>query len=674
MKIGHRITGGFTATLALVLVTGIFGIISISSLGKVAVNIEEFSLPQVAAVTDVERGALKAGLYTKKFLLNRTEENKKAMLNYLASIADSLNKVTEISTKFDDKAGIAAATNAMQNTKLYESLANEGFALLTKNDELTADFRGKGIEVTKLAQDYAALIQEQLASRSGIKDLMTALNDVTKIERFALTCRIKANAYMLDKNPEDLEEMNASANAILKLLDSMEGYQKDPDQLEKIRSARKGTRAYITATKAWVVNNSRLNEGLEKMEEAEGVVSLAAETQASLTSDAAAASALSAVTTADSTRTAIIVVLIFAAIGAVACAMIVVRSIVPHIIKMTGVMTDLAGGNLNVEVPSRDRTDEIGEMATALETFKKNGKETEKLRSEQAVEQQKQLDRAKKVSDLVAGFEKVIAGIVNSVTAASTELQTTAESMSAAAEETSTQSGVVAAASEQATNNVQTIASATEELSSSIKEIQGSVGDSNKMVNQASDQAKSTNEKVKDLAVAAEKIGTVINLINDIASQTNLLALNATIEAARAGDAGKGFAVVASEVKTLAGQTAKATDEIAMQIRGIQDATGASVIAIEGITETVEEVKKTSVVISAAVEEQGSATQEIARNVNETATGTKEISSNIINVSEAAGRTGAAATQVLSAAGELAVNGEELKVQVDTFLREVRSA
>ncbi|MCK4944744.1 MAG: MCP four helix bundle domain-containing protein [Alphaproteobacteria bacterium] len=674
MKIGHRIIGGFTATLALVLIVGVVGIVSLNSLGKVAVDIEGFSLPQVAAVTEVERGALKTGFYTQKFLLNRTEENKKAMLSYLASVVDSLNKVTKISTKFDDKATVAAIASAMQDTKLYETLTNEGLALITKNDELVADFKGKGIEVTKLAQDYAVLIQEQLANTSGIEKLMVALEDVTQIERLALICRIKANAYMLDKKPKDLEEMNTSATAILQLLDRMESYQKDPNQLEKIRSTREGTQAYVKATNAWIVNDGKLKEGLEKMEVAEGAVSFAAETQASLASDAAATSALSAVTTAGTTRTGIIVVLILAAIGAVVCAMVVVRSIVPHIIKMTGVMTDLAGGNLNAEVPSRDRTDEIGEMATAMEIFKKNGKEAEKLRSEQAVEQQKQLDRAKNIAKLVTNFEDVIAGIVNSVTSAATELQTTAETMSAAAEETSTQSGVVATASGQATANVQTVASATEELSASIKEIQGRVSDSNNMVGSASEQATSTNVKMKGLAAAAEKIGTVINLINDIASQTNLLALNATIEAARAGDAGKGFAVVASEVKTLAGQTAKATDEIAMQIRGIQDATGVSVTAIEEIVKTVDEVKKTSVAISAAVEEQGSATQEIARNVNEAATGTKEVSSNIVSVSEASQRTGAAATQVLSAAGELAKNGEELKGQVDTFLSEVRTA
>jgi len=376
----------------------------------------------------------------------------------------------------------------------------------------------------------------------------------------------------------------------------------------------------------------------------------------------------------DNTFKVIMTTVVCVGLVAAVTGLLIGRGISVPIGHMTSTMEVLAKGNLKVDIPAQDYSNEIGKMADALEIFKKNGLENEKLRADQeAQKKQAEADRHKAMLELADNFEKMVGGVVTAITAAATELQTTAETMSAAAEETSTQSGVVAAASEEATTNVQTVASATEELSASIKEIQARVGDSNNMVGSASEQATSTNVKMKGLADAAEKIGTVINLINDIASQTNLLALNATIEAARAGDAGKGFAVVASEVKTLAGQTAKATDEIALQIRGIQDATGVSVMAIEEIVKTVDEVKKTSVAISAAVEEQGAATQEIARNVNEAATGTKEVSSNIVSVSEASQRTGAAATQVLSAAGELAKNGEELKGQVDAFLREVRT-
>ncbi len=374
-------------------------------------------------------------------------------------------------------------------------------------------------------------------------------------------------------------------------------------------------------------------------------------------------------------RDAAIVILVLSILASmIAGAWISKVGIVTPIKILTAAMRKLADSDWTTDVPGTSRADEVGLMANTVEIFKKNGMEAERLRTEAEKEQKRQIARGKKIEKSVADFERIIADIVNTVSAASTELQTTAESMSATAEEASKQSSTVAAASEQATANVQTVASATEELSASVSEIQTRVSQSNEMVRRVSVQADETNKRVNGLTEAASKIGEVIQLITDIAAQTNLLALNATIEAARAGEAGKGFAVVASEVKNLAAQTAKATDEISLQIKSIQHETVSSAEAIQGITQAIVEVNKTSAAIAAAVEEQGSATQEIARNVTEAAQGTKEVSSNIVNVSEAAQRTGAAAMEVLAASGELAKNGEILKVKVDGFLQEVRSA
>ena len=359
----------------------------------------------------------------------------------------------------------------------------------------------------------------------------------------------------------------------------------------------------------------------------------------------------------------------------VAIGIYTIRAVFIPLGQMTDVMRRLADNDWSAVVPGTDRKDEIGKIAAAVEVFKMNGMEAEKLRAEQEESKRRNEEEKKRaMRDLASSFQNQIGEMIDAICSAATELQATAEAMAATAEETSRQSNAVAAASEQATTNVQTVASATEQLSVSVREIQNSVSNSNTMVVRAADQASATNKKVEDLAVASQKIGEVINLINDIAAQTNLLALNATIEAARAGDAGKGFAVVASEVKALAGQTAKATEEIAAQIKGIQESSGSSADAIRQIAEAIAEVRKTSVAISAAVEQQGAATQEIARNVSEAATGTREVSSNIVSVSEAAQNTGASATQVLSAAGELAKNGERLKAQVDSFLRDVRAA
>ncbi|MDX1484058.1 MAG: methyl-accepting chemotaxis protein [Alphaproteobacteria bacterium] len=274
---------------------------------------------------------------------------------------------------------------------------------------------------------------------------------------------------------------------------------------------------------------------------------------------------------------------------------------------------------------------------------------------------------------LADDFESNVKSVVDAVSASATEMQSTAESMSATAEETNRQSSAVAAASEQATNNVQTVASAAEELSASVSEIGTQVSQSTKIAENAVDQAQQTNDQIQELAEAAQKIDEVVKLISDIAGQTNLLALNATIEAARAGDAGKGFAVVASEVKSLANQTAKATEEIAAQIAAVQTATTNAVSAIESISKVIAEINEISTTVASAVEEQGAATQEIARNVQEAAAGTKEVSSNITGVTTAAAETGTSATEVLEAAAELSKQSAALAGQVDDFLAQVRA-
>ncbi|HLF58687.1 MAG TPA: globin-coupled sensor protein [Alphaproteobacteria bacterium] len=276
--------------------------------------------------------------------------------------------------------------------------------------------------------------------------------------------------------------------------------------------------------------------------------------------------------------------------------------------------------------------------------------------------------------DLIRDFETKSTASLGATAEATKQVQETAQSMSATAEETNRQSLAVMAAAEQASSNVQTVATAAEELSSSIAEISRQVAQAASAAGKAVTDARRTDGTVRGLADAAQKIGEVVELINDIASQTNLLALNATIEAARAGEAGKGFAVVASEVKSLANQTAKATEEIAAQIHSMQTVTSEAVTAIQGIGEQINGINEIATAIAAAIEEQGAATEEIARNIQQASSGTQEVSSNIAGVTQAAGETGAAAHKVLEASRSVASQSDALRDDIGKFLEGVKAA
>ncbi|HEV2677328.1 MAG TPA: methyl-accepting chemotaxis protein [Aliidongia sp.] len=353
---------------------------------------------------------------------------------------------------------------------------------------------------------------------------------------------------------------------------------------------------------------------------------------------------------------------------------IVVYLVVRPLQGVTGALNRLAGGDLAVDVVGGDRKDEVGLLARALKAFKDNLTEMRRLEAEQKGEQDQKERRQAAIEQHIAGFEVGVRNSLDALASAATEMRATSQSMSVTAEEASAQATTVAAAAEQATANVQTVASATEELSSSVSEIGRQVTQSTRIAGAAVVEANNTNASVQGLSAAAQKIGDVVKLISDIASQTNLLALNATIEAARAGEMGKGFAVVATEVKSLAAQTAKATEEISAQISAMQGATNEAVQAIKSIGGTIASMSEIATTISAAVEEQGAATQEIARNVQEAAEGTGQVSSNIIGVNQAAAETGAAANLVLVSAEDLGKQAETLRRDVDSFLNKIRTA
>nr|WP_319388174.1 methyl-accepting chemotaxis protein [uncultured Cohaesibacter sp.] len=350
------------------------------------------------------------------------------------------------------------------------------------------------------------------------------------------------------------------------------------------------------------------------------------------------------------------------------------RGIAKPIVNITNSMKKLAGHDTSAEIPYQGRTDEVGDMAVAVQVFKDNMIKADELSLGAAEETKRREERAQRIAALTQRFDVDASELLAATSAASKEMESTADAVSGIANDTNQRATSVASAAEQAAANVQTVASATEELTSSIAEISRQVAQSSEIAGGAVSQAEQTDQQIQGLAAASQKIGDVVNLISAIAEQTNLLALNATIEAARAGDAGKGFAVVASEVKELASQTTKATEEISQQIGTVQLETDEAVKAIQEIGKTIGDMNAIASSIAAAVEQQSAATGEIARNVEQASRGTQEVTENIIFVSRSAGETGTAATQVTRTAGELSTKSEQLRVQVERFLAEVREA
>jgi methyl-accepting chemotaxis protein len=358
-----------------------------------------------------------------------------------------------------------------------------------------------------------------------------------------------------------------------------------------------------------------------------------------------------------------------------AITLLVTRSVTRPIGGLVAAMNDLAKGNLRTEVPGVGRRDEMGDMAGAVQVFKDSMIEADGLRAEQAqIAEQGRAESRAAMLRLADEFQATVGNIIESVSSASSDLETAATSLARNAETAKALTTTVAAASEEASVNVQSVASASEELSGSVDEISRQMQESSRIASEAVQQAGATDARIADLSQAATRIGDVLKLITAVAEQTNLLALNATIEAARAGEAGRGFAVVAQEVKALAAQTAKATDEIGAQIVGMQAVTKHSVSAIKEIGATIGRISEISATIAAAVEEQGAATREISRNVQRAAAGTTQVTSSIADVSGGAVATGTASTHMLASAQTLSGESSRLKAEVQKFLVGVRAA
>ena len=543
-----------------------------------------------------------------------------------------------------------------------DELAKAQNTLLAQTDKRSA-----------ISAEWTKAVEAELAS-----PLMAKLDNKVEIEKLLYRADVKVNelralAWQLGATGEAslIASMAKTQSGLKAIFNLLRGEADDRRLLEVISSLNSIVKRFLAANdevvkteqlKNDIVVNRTVNVATEAVELMETTVDTAQKNSTASKNEVVAETAQ-----ANRINLTMAVIVILSLVGSMVFSFI---GITRPMMRLNGALGKMADGHLDVVIPGASRGDEIGDLAKTVTVIRENAEQKARDEAEAKANQDQILARQRKADmiKLAAEFEGAVGEIVQAVSTASTQLESSAGTLSTTADRSRQLTTAVAAASEEASTNVQSVASATEELSSSITEIGRQVQESARMASDAVGQARTTNDRVSELSKAASRIGDVVELINTIAGQTNLLALNATIEAARAGEAGRGFAVVASEVKALAEQTAKATGEIGQQITGIQAATQESVGAIKEISSTIEKLSEISSTIAAAVEEQGAATQEISRNVQQAAHGTQQVSANITDVQRGAAETGSASSQVLSAAQLLSGDSSRLKTEVGRFL------
>jgi methyl-accepting chemotaxis protein len=527
------------------------------------------------------------------------------------------------------------------------------------------------------AHIYANLVRASETAAAGLRNHMTAdmMHDSLRSDvyyaLFAAEVDPALSADALASVSENAEEFR-SRLAANKALDLPESLRPTLNALDEPLEAYISQAEEIVA--AAFVDRDAAIAALplfdQRFEDLEGVMESAAEEIEAAVADLSAQGAWLE-------RMSLIATVISAFLGLVAAAAIFLfasRTIADPIARITGTLKRLADGDTSVEVEVHDRNDEIGELAKTVTTFRENAIEKERYEAENAQSQSNREERQRRVETLIGSFRSAVVEIMEKMAADAGSLKNTAGELSSTTTSAADDASSATNASEQASSNVQTVASATEELVASVGEISQRMSETTRVVDETTEVANDAGDRIASLSTAAEKIGDVVSLIHDIAEQTNLLALNATIEAARAGEMGKGFAVVASEVKALAGQTAKATEEISNQIQQVQASTGGAVTAIQEIGAKIKDVHEYAVAVQAAVEQQSSATAEIGRTIQDAASGTRDVASNVTNLMTSVAHTSQSADHVLDVSESVALQSDKLRETIDQFLNQVAAA
>ncbi len=663
LRFRGKIVLGFAVTLAISAVSmGIawFGFEHVAE----GVAAYRKSVTEADLARNIDRELLSYRSLVRYYVATGKEEDSKAAIAAEAGLKEAIDASMRGTT---NPARLEQITKLAREFRAFTKI----FAEILKTKEESEYLVKNGLTRSEMSLEYKL---DDLASTATEVDQQQVAFQAKTITTQFQAIKVFANNFVVSGDP-------AAATSTTSRLSFLEnGFKNIPTTHEKIEPVVKEMNALLKTYResfAKLVQNRKDIADLttEMGESAEDIMKGSAAIKAGVVSDQARFEQESNATIADTERLILMLAIGGFLLGAV-WALMLGRGISRPMVAMCKAMRELAAGNFEVVLPGLGRKDELGEMAGAVEEFKMQAI-AKAERDAATQEAQNKASAAARRSELIRfadEFETAVGAIVGNVSASAAQLEAAAGTLTRTAETTQSLSSQVAESSGQASSDMQSVAAATEELSASVNEIGRRVRESNDIAVAAVRQAEQTDNRIGKLSKAAQEIGDVVKLITAIAEQTNLLALNATIEAARAGDAGRGFAVVASEVKSLASQTAKATDEISNHISGMQGATQESVAAIKEIGGTIGKISEIASTIAIAVEEQGSATQEIARSVQNVAKGTQAAADNVTQVNRGATETGSASEEVLNSARTLSSESTRLRKELDRFMANIRAA
>jgi methyl-accepting chemotaxis protein len=622
------------------------------------------SVSEADLARNIDRELISYQALARYFVVTGKEEDGKATLAAEARLKDAIDQSMKGATNPARRDQVSRLAGEFQTfSKIFADIlaVKQESALVTQN-QLTRGGTSLRYKLDDLASNAAEA--ELPAVELGAKQVASQFQAATAL----------ANTFVVNS------EMTVATSALARLKfveNSLKAISSTDEKiLQSLKEISVLFEEYRKSLSKLIDNSKMIGELTTRMaESAAAIVQGASTMKAGLLADQQRLEAGSNAIIAETER----LILMIAAGGFVlggVWALLLGRGISRPMTVMCKAMRELAAGNFDVVLPGLGRKDELGEMAGAVDEFKMQAV-AKAERDAAAQEAQNKAGSAARRTELIRfadDFEAAVGAIVANVSASAVQLESAAGTLTRTAETTQSLSSQVAGASEEASGSMQSVATATEELSTSVDEIGRRVRESSQIAEAAVLQAQQTDGRIGKLSRAAQEIGDVVKLITAIAEQTNLLALNATIEAARAGEAGRGFAVVAAEVKSLASQTAKATDEISSHISGMQGATQESVAAIKEIGGTIEQISSIAASIASAVEEQSSATQEIARSVQHVAQGTQDAAVNIMQVNRGATETGSASEEVLNSAKTLSSESVRLREELDRFMANIRAA